>query len=139
MKRVVLCLAATLILLPSAAARADGEEDAGGTNPRVKMETSLGDIVLELDVEKAPLTVHNFLRYAEEGYYDGTVFHRVMKTFMIQGGGFTPDIQKKTEGLHPTIRNEWQNGLKNDRGTISGFRIGQTDFAGLVNFPNLPE
>ena len=88
-------------------------------HPRVKMATSVGDIVLELNAEKAPITVDNFLHYAESKYYDGTIFHRVMSNFMIQGGGFTVEMDKKTEGLLPPIKNEWKNGLKNERGTIS--------------------
>jgi len=84
---------------------------------RVKLETSLGDIVVELDGEAAPVTVKNFLRYVDEGFFDGTIFHRVIKGFMIQGGGFTADMrQKKT---HAPIVNEAGNGLKNNRGTIA--------------------
>ena len=99
---------------------------AGGDalHPRVKMETSLGDIVLELDVEKAPITVHNFIKYADDKFYDGTVFHRVMKTFMVQGGGYSPELDEKSSGLRPPIKNEWKNGLKNARGTISMARKG---------------
>jgi peptidyl-prolyl cis-trans isomerase A (cyclophilin A) len=93
-------------------------------HPRVKMETSLGDIVLELNAEKAPITVDNFLRYAEDGFYDDTIFHRVISTFMIQGGGFTAEMEEKKEGLREPIKNEWQNGLKNARGTISMARKG---------------
>ncbi|MCH7924555.1 MAG: peptidylprolyl isomerase [Planctomycetes bacterium] len=106
--------------------------------PRVKMETSLGDIVLELNAEKAPISVLNFLQYAEDGFYDGTIFHRVMKTFMIQGGGFDEQLNKKTDGLRPGIANEWQNGLKNDRGTISMARLGgQPDSATSQFFINV--
>lgn len=94
-------------------------------HPRVKIETSLGDIILELDAEKAPITVLNFIRYAEDKYYDGTIFHRVMENFMIQGGGFTPDMAKKAEGLRSGIRNEWENGLKNKLGTIAMARLGR--------------
>ncbi len=84
---------------------------------RVKLETNMGDIVVELDEKAAPVTVKNFLRYVEEGFFDGTIFHRVIKGFMIQGGGFTADMeQKKT---HAPIINEASNGLKNNRGTIA--------------------
>ncbi|MHC4573854.1 MAG: peptidylprolyl isomerase [Planctomycetota bacterium] len=84
---------------------------------RVRLETSMGNIIIELDAEAAPVTVKNFLRYVEEGFYDGTIFHRVIPNFMIQGGGFTPDmVQKKT---HPPIVNEASNGVKNRRGTIA--------------------
>ncbi|MHC5022702.1 MAG: peptidylprolyl isomerase [Planctomycetota bacterium] len=95
--------------------------DAGPT-VRVRMTTSLGDIVLELDREHAPESVRNFLRYADRGYYDGTIFHRVMAGFMIQGGGLTPDMQKKP--TDPPIVNEWRNGLKNRRGTVAMARLG---------------
>ncbi len=84
---------------------------------RVKLETSMGNIVVELNEKAAPVTVKNFLRYVEEGFFDGTIFHRVIKGFMIQGGGFTADMkQKKT---HAPIVNEAGNGLKNNRGTIA--------------------
>ena len=95
-----------LIALPAAAA-----------NPQVLIKTSMGDITLELDQEKAPKSVENFLAYADSGFYDGTVFHRVIEGFMIQGGGLTPDLQKKT--TRDPIENEAKNGLKNKRGTIA--------------------
>ena len=93
----------------------------------VLMTTSLGDILLELDGEKAPISVANFLSYADKEYYDGTIFHRVMSTFMIQGGGFTPDMVKK--GTDAPIKNEWRNGLKNKRGTIAMARTSRPDSA----------
>jgi cyclophilin family peptidyl-prolyl cis-trans isomerase len=84
---------------------------------KVEMKTSLGTIVLELDREKAPKSVDNFLQYARDGFYNGTIFHRVIKNFMIQGGGFTGDMtQRKTRS---PIENEAKNGLKNSRGTIA--------------------
>ena len=104
------------------------------TQPRVKMETTLGDIVLELDAEKAPITVQNFLRYAQEKYYDGTIFHRVIKNFMVQAGGFTAELDEKTEGLHPQIHNEWRNGLKNARGTISMARLREQPHSATAQF-----
>lgn len=80
---------------------------------KVRLQTSKGDIVLELDEAKAPITVANFLRYVDEGFYDGTIFHRVIANFMVQGGGFTKEmIQKKT---HAEIVNESSNGLQNKR------------------------
>jgi len=93
-------------------------------NPRVAMETTLGTIVLELDANKAPISTDNFLKYAESGFYNGTIFHRVMSNFMIQGGGFTADMDKKTEGMRPMVKNEWRNGLSNQRGTIAMARLG---------------
>lgn len=83
----------------------------------VLMKTSLGEMVLELNREKAPITVKNFLSYTDKEFYDGTIFHRVMSTFMIQGGGFTEDMQKKL--TDPPIKNEWKNGLKNVRGSVA--------------------
>lgn len=89
---------------------------------QVVLKTNQGDITLELDKAKAPVTVNNFLAYAEEGFYDSTIFHRVIPDFMIQGGGFTADMaQKKTSD---PIKNEWQNGLKNVRGSIAMARLG---------------
>ncbi|MEO8198535.1 MAG: peptidylprolyl isomerase [Thermoanaerobaculia bacterium] len=90
---------------------------AKAANPRVAFETTLGKIVIELDPEKAPKTVENFLAYVKSGFYDGTIFHRVIPGFMIQGGGFTPDMQQKK--TQPPIANEADNGLKNKRGTLS--------------------
>jgi cyclophilin family peptidyl-prolyl cis-trans isomerase len=101
---------------------------------KVKLETTMGDIVIELDEKAAPVTVKNFLTYAEEGFYDGTIFHRVIPNFMIQGGGFTPDmVQKKT---HPSIINEASNGLKNNRGTIAMARTNNPDSATSQFFVN---
>ena len=100
-----------------------------GLFPRVELETSLGKIVVELNGEKAPISTRNFISYVEDGYYNGTIFHRIMSTFMIQGGGVNPDGSKKTEGLHPPIKNEWQNGLKNQRGTIAMARTAAADSA----------
>jgi len=85
--------------------------------PKVLMKTSLGEIELELNAEKAPVTVDNFLRYVDEGFYNGTIFHRVINNFMIQGGGFTADMRRKA--THAPIKNEARNGLKNERGTIA--------------------
>jgi cyclophilin family peptidyl-prolyl cis-trans isomerase len=88
-----------------------------GESNRVKLETSMGDIVIELDAEAAPVTVKNFLQYAKDGFYDGTVFHRVIKDFMVQGGGFNVDLVQK-QALAPIV-NEASNGLKNVRGSIA--------------------
>lgn len=86
-------------------------------DPVVKLETSLGDIVLRLDARKAPITVANFIQYVKSGHYDGTVFHRVIKDFMIQGGGMTPELKEKRT-VAP-IRNEADNGLRNQKYTIA--------------------
>ncbi|MED5539520.1 MAG: peptidylprolyl isomerase [Pseudomonadota bacterium] len=84
---------------------------------RVLMKTLLGDMTLELDADKAPATVANFVDYAQSGHYDGTIFHRVINNFMVQGGGFDTDMRQK--GTNAPIQNEANNGLKNDRGTIA--------------------
>lgn len=90
-------------------------------NPKVLMKTSKGDILLELYADKAPITVDNFLSYVDESFYDGTIFHRVIKGFMIQGGGLLPDLtEKQTKGM---IKNEAANGLSNERGTIAMGRM----------------
>ncbi|MBI2470711.1 MAG: peptidyl-prolyl cis-trans isomerase [Planctomycetes bacterium] len=89
----------------------------GPSNPRVLLETSKGVVVLELDSKAAPKTVENFLGYVQEGFYDDTTFHRVIKGFMIQGGGFTEDMQQKS--THAPIDNEADNGLQNKRGTVA--------------------
>jgi len=86
--------------------------------PSVKMQTNLGMIVLKLYPDQAPKTVENFLRYAQEGFYDGTLFHRVIKNYMIQGGGYTIGYEKK-QPTYPPIPNESDNGFKNQRGTIA--------------------
>jgi|SRR5688500_5581727 len=86
-------------------------------NPVVVLETTLGDIVIELRQDRSPASVQNFLAYARSGHYDGTIFHRVLKGFMVQGGSFTPDLQAKP--TRPPIRNEANNGLRNMRGTVA--------------------
>ena len=90
---------------------------ADTSTPQVTISTSLGEIVVQLDAQKAPLSVANFLRYVNSGHFEGTIFHRVMPGFMIQGGGFTPEFERRA-GAAP-INNEADNGLKNDRGTIA--------------------
>ena len=101
----------------------------------VKMETSKGTIVLELDAANAPLTVENFLTYVREGFYDGTIFHRVISNFMIQGGGFTGDMTQKP--THDPIRNEANNGLVNDTGTIAMARTNDPHSATAQFFINV--
>lgn len=103
--------------------------------PRVLLETSLGTIELELDAEKAPLSTENFLGYVRDGYYDGLIFHRVIPTFMIQGGGFTQEMQKKE--TRAPIKNEATNGLRNDRGTVAMARTGVVDSATAQFFINV--
>jgi len=100
----------------------------------VKLETSMGDVVIELDRKAAPITADNFLGYVREGFYDGTIFHRVISGFMIQGGGFTAEMKQK--GTHQPIVNEAGNGLKNDRGTIAMARTNNPDSATAQFFIN---
>jgi len=101
----------------------------------VKLSTTLGDIVIELNNEKAPKSVANFLGYVKDGFYNGTVFHRVIPGFMIQGGGFTEDLQKK--GTKAPIENEANNGLKNLRGTIAMARTSDPHSATAQFFINV--
>ena len=101
---------------------------------RVKLTTSMGDIVIELNEDAAPVTVKNFLRYTQERFYNGTIFHRVMPNFMIQGGGFSADMVKKP--THEPIINEANNGLKNDRGTIAMARTNNPNSATCQFFIN---
>ncbi|HSX95335.1 MAG TPA: peptidylprolyl isomerase [Hydrogenophaga sp.] len=104
-------------------------------SPRVRLSTSLGDIVVELDAAKAPKTVENFLQYVNDKHYDGTVFHRVIGNFMIQGGGFTTDMQQKA--TRAPIALEASNGLKNDRGTIAMARTSNPNSATSQFFINV--
>src|SRR4051812_23525053 len=103
----------------------------------VKLTTSLGDIVLQLDEGKAPLSVENFLKYVDKGHYDQTVFHRVIPNFMIQGGGFTADLKQKS--VDSPIKNEWQNGLKNSRGSVAMARTSVADSATSQFFINVKD
>lgn len=105
--------------------------------PRVKFSTNMGDIVVEVYPEKAPKTVANFLKYVDDGFYNGTIFHRVIANFMIQGGGFTADFKRKTTAA-PVI-NEANNGLKNDRGTIAMARTSDPHSATAQFFINVKD
>ena len=104
-------------------------------HPRVALETSLGRVVIELDPARAPKTVENFLGYVNSGFYDGTIFHRVIPGFMIQGGGFTPEMKQKA--TRPPIPNEADNGLKNKRGTLSMARTSDPGSATAQFFLNV--
>lgn len=101
----------------------------------VLLETSHGNIKIELYPEKAPITVENFLKYVKEGHYDGTIFHRVIRDFMIQGGGFTEKMSEK-KTAHPPIKNEAGNGLKNERGAVAMARTNVVDSATAQFFIN---
>jgi cyclophilin family peptidyl-prolyl cis-trans isomerase len=109
-------LFAALAVLSFSVSAADTKTDAKAA-PQVRLTTSLGVIEIELNEAKAPGTVKNFLSYVDEGFYNGTVFHRVIPGFMIQGGGFTPGMKEKD--AHAPIKNEADNGLNNDTGTIA--------------------
>ena len=104
------------------------------TQPKVKLQTTLGDIVIQLNTEKAPISAKNFLTYVNEGFYDGTIFHRVIPGFMAQGGGFTTDFTQKT--VHDSIKNEADNGLQNTRGTLAMARTPDPDSATAQFFIN---
>jgi len=104
-------------------------------NPVVVMKTSKGTMTIELYADKAPATVENFLGYVDENFYDGTIFHRVMPGFMIQGGGFTPDMKQKA--THAPVRNEADNGLKNTRGTLAMARTSDVNSATAQFFINV--
>jgi cyclophilin family peptidyl-prolyl cis-trans isomerase len=106
------------------------------TNPIARIETSMGNIVLELDKAKAPISVANFVDYANEGFYEGTIFHRVIDGFMAQGGGLTEDMRDKVNKRAP-IKNEASNGLTNDRGTVAMARTQEVDSATSQFFINV--
>jgi cyclophilin family peptidyl-prolyl cis-trans isomerase len=130
MKHALLALLALLTLPLSAA----GAEPAKTDNPRVRMTTSLGVIELELDAKKAPKTVANFLQYVDSGFYNGTIFHRVIPGFMIQGGGMLPGLKEKP--TRSPITNEADNGLKNSAGTIAMARTSDPHSASAQFFIN---
>ena len=128
MKTTTLLFSAALALGANAAA-------AQGSAPRVALETSQGRIVVELAQKEARKTVENFLTYVKAGHYDGTVFHRVIPTFMIQGGGFSADLKERP--TRAPIALESQNGLKNERGTVAMARRGDPNSATSQFFNNV--
>jgi len=121
-----------LITMPGCS-QAGNEQTKGG--PVVLMSTSLGDIKIELYEKEAPETVKNFLSYVNEKFYEGTIFHRVIAGFMIQGGGFTPDMQQKS--TKPPIKNEAGNGLRNETYTLAMARTSVPDSATAQFFINV--
>ncbi len=143
MKRIGLLLIVAGMLCSAACVQAEEKEKAArkehaehkkSENPVVKIATSKGEIYVELYQDKAPITVANFLKYSKSKFYEGTIFHRVIKGFMIQGGGMTPDMKKKRTGA--PIKNEAANGLKNKRGTIAMARTNIPDSATSQFFIN---
>ena len=139
----MLALALALVLAQAAAPPAqEPAPKAAPSGPFVALDvaqgrTSFGTITVALDAEKAPVTVKNFLSYVRSGHYDGTVFHRVMGNFMIQGGGFTPELEEKP--TQAPIRNEARNGLRNSRGTIAMARTSDPNSATSQFFINLKD
>lgn len=127
----VVALWVVLALVPVTRAAA-----AGKGNPMVLISTSMGDIKVEVYADKAAITTQNFLEYVKGGYYDGTIFHRVIPQFMVQGGGLTASMQDKREGLRPPIKNESSNGLRNEIGTIAMARTSAPDSATAQFFIN---
>jgi cyclophilin family peptidyl-prolyl cis-trans isomerase len=126
LRKLFLTAMALLLMAPVGYAQA--------ASPRVKLETSMGVIVVELAPHRAPRTVENFLQYVNDGFYDGTIFHRVIKSFMIQGGGMTEEMVPKP--TRPPIPNEADNGLKNRRGSIAMARTGDPHSATAQFFIN---
>jgi cyclophilin family peptidyl-prolyl cis-trans isomerase len=131
-------LAAAVALPLAALAQSQSACTAKGNSPmKVKLTTSMGPIVIQLDKEKAPTSVDNFVKYVESGHYNGTVFHRVIDGFMVQGGGFTKDMKQKPTS--PPIKNEGANGLKNDNYTVAMARTGVRDSATSQFFINVKD
>ena len=128
LKRLVCLLLLGLCLAGNAFA-------AESKNPTVLLETSLGNVKVELFEKEAPISVKNFLDYTKSGFYNGTIFHRVIPGFMIQGGGFLPSLTPKQ--TNPPIKNEAANGLKNERGTLAMARTGVVDSATAQFFINV--
>jgi cyclophilin family peptidyl-prolyl cis-trans isomerase len=142
--KMTLVLAAAALALLAASAFASDQyttksgDRADADTVYVRMTTSKGEIILALNQDKAPISVENFLAYAENDFYDGTIFHRVIEDFMIQGGGFDSDMNRKQ--TRDPIENEWRNGLSNERGTIAMARLGnQPDSATSQFFINLKD
>ncbi len=120
---------------PADAAKPAAEAPAPAANPKVALHTSMGDIVIELYPDKAPKSVENFLQYVKDKHYDGTIFHRVIDGFMVQGGGFTADLKQKT--TRAPIANEANNGVSNARGTVSMARTNEPNSATAQFFINI--
>ncbi len=129
------CLACLVLVGLFAVAGAGSAAADDQTNPQVVFETNMGNFTLELDRAKAPITVENFLKYVDSGHFNGTIFHRVIPGFMIQGGGFTEDNREKPSGAG--IKNEAGNGLKNARGTVAMARTSDPNSATAQFFVNL--
>lgn len=129
---LIYILASTMLLMSCSTTAQEANN-----SPQVKFETNQGDFVLELNYKKAPISVKNFLRYVDEGFYEGTIFHRVIPTFMVQGGGFNKDFSKKK--THSAIPNEAFNGLRNRIGTVAMARTGDPHSATAQFFINVSQ
>ena len=136
-KLVFFCLCLALAVCGNAQSSPLTQGKTKMQNPIVILHTNMGDIKLELNPEKAPVTVENFIKYVKEGHYDGTIFHRVISNFMIQGGGFDKDMTQKPTGA--PIKNEADNGLKNEIGTIAMARTQDPDSATAQFFINVAD
>ena len=132
---LIALIACSVLIVHGFSLAAGPEEKPQSANPVVLMKTSEGLIKIELWPGKAPETVKNFLTYVDEGFYDGTIFHRVIGNFMIQGGGFTQDMKQKP--THAPVKNEAAEDVKNDRGTIAMARTGIVDSATAQFFINV--
>ena len=132
MKKLTLLLLSALFII-----LVHGNTVAAAGNPKVIFSTTKGDITIELYADKAPISVRNFLAYVDSGFYDGVIFHRVIPGFVIQGGGFTPEMVKKA--TRAPIKNEADNGLKNRRGTLSLARTQDVNSATSQFFINLQD
>jgi cyclophilin family peptidyl-prolyl cis-trans isomerase len=130
--RQVLCVA---LVLPALALAQESSEPAPAPTPRVSIKTSLGEFVIELDRERAPLTVENFLHYVRSGHYEGTLFHRVVQGFVAQAGGYDADFKEKETDR--TVVNESGNGLSNRRGTVGLARTGEPHSGNAQFYINL--
>ncbi len=137
-RRLLIACTATLALAFAAQAQAGCADSLKGKSPvKVKLTTSMGAITLQLDKEKAPISVENFTKYVEAGHYDGTIFHRVIDGFMIQGGGFTRDMRQKPTSA--PIKNEAANGLKNENYSVAMARTNVRDSATAQFFINVKD
>ena len=130
--RLLSCLLAAVLSLSMSVAQAQSDDPV--ENPRVLIKTTDGDITIELFADKSPITVENFLQYVDDGHYDGTVFHRVISNFMIQGGGFDTELKEKP--TRDPIVNESKNKLHNTRGTLAMARTSDPDSAAAQFFIN---
>jgi cyclophilin family peptidyl-prolyl cis-trans isomerase len=134
---LVAAVALPLAALAQAPAKSCSDLLKGSTPMKVKLTTSMGPFTIELDKQKAPVSVENFVKYVESGHYNGTIFHRVIDNFMVQGGGFTKDMRQKP--TNPPIKNESTNGLKNDNYTVAMARTGVRESATAQFFINVKQ